>query len=77
MRPIVDGLKSEYGEQVSFVYLNAADRAEGQSMFERLSLPGHPGSVIFTADGQEVYRGFGVVDESLLRERIEDVIIQQ
>lgn len=74
MRPIVDGLNGEYGEQVSFVYLNAADRGEGQAAYESLSLPGHPSSVIFTSDGQEAYRGFGVVDEGVLREQIEAVL---
>jgi len=74
MRPIVDGLKNEYGDRVAFVYLNAADRAQGQAVFEKLALPGHPGSVVYTMDGRETYRGFGVVDESLLREKIESVI---
>lgn len=74
MRPIVDGLKSEYSDRVSFVYRNAADGANGQAVFERLSLPGHPSYVIFSQDRKETYRGFGVVDEDLLREKIEAVL---
>ena len=70
----MDGLKRDYGEQVAFVYLNAADNADGQAVFEQLSLPGHPSYVIFTPDGKETERGFGIVDEGLLREQIETVL---
>lgn len=74
MRPIVDGLKAEFGSRIVFTYYNAADGAAGQAHYERLALPGHPGYVIFTPDGTETYRGFGIVDEAVLREKIEAVI---
>lgn len=71
MRPIVDGLQEEFGGRVAFVYLNAADGGNGQALYEQLALPGHPSYAIFTPDGKETYRGFGIVDEAVLRENIE------
>ena len=77
MRPIVDGLKQEYGDRVLFVYLNVGDRAQGLPVFQKLGLPGHPSYAIFRPDGTETYRGFGIVKESLLKEQIEAVIDQR
>ncbi len=74
MRPIVDGLKTEFGDRVLFVYFNAADGADGQALHEQLAMPGHPSYAIFTPDGKEMYRGFGIVDEVVLREKIEAVL---
>ncbi len=66
MRPIVDGLQDDYDEQVTFVYLNAKDREAGEVLFQSLGLPGHPSIVIFTPDGEEIYRRFGIADETEL-----------
>jgi hypothetical protein len=74
MRPIVDGLRAEYEDRVTFVYLNAADGGMGQAIFERLRLPGHPSYVIYRPGGGEVYRAFGVLAEEILRAEIEAVL---
>ncbi|GIL14758.1 MAG: hypothetical protein BroJett038_34780 [Chloroflexota bacterium] len=71
MRPIVDGLQDAFSDRVAFVYLNAADGDQGQAVYERLALPGHPGYVIFLPDGREIYRGFGIIAEETLQEEIE------
>ena len=71
--PIVNRLQETYGE-VEFVSLNAGDNAEGQSAFEQLTLLGHPAIVIFDADGQEVYRGFGTFDEDDLALELEAIL---
>ena len=70
MTPIVNGLESEFRTNILFLYLNAADAAEGQRTFEALYLPGHPSFVIFQPDGREVYRGFGIVEADTLRNAI-------
>ena len=74
MTPIVNGLENEFADQIFFLRLNAADGAEGESAFNRLSLPGHPSFVIFTPDGQEQERLFGVVEAETLRTAIENVL---
>ncbi|MBZ0292063.1 MAG: hypothetical protein K8L99_05780 [Anaerolineae bacterium] len=58
MRPIVDGLEVEVGDQIAFIDVNAEQ--EGKRAFEQLALPGHPGFVIFSSDHDEIYRTFGV-----------------
>jgi thiol:disulfide interchange protein len=74
MMPIVNGLEDEFSDRVLFLRLNAADGADGETAFKRLSLPGHPSFVIFTPDGQEQERLFGVVDVAALRTAIESVL---
>lgn len=71
MRPIVDGLKSEFEASVAFVYLDAQDTGEGQAAFASLALPGHPSYVVFDAGGVERYRAFGVVEAAVLRRAIQ------
>ncbi len=74
MMPIVNGLEAEFGNDVAFFYMNAADQAEGQQAFQSLSLPGHPAYVIFTAAGRESYRSFGVISENSLQSAIENAL---
>lgn len=74
MTPIVNGLENEFADRIFFLRLNAADSADGESTFNRLSLPGHPSFVIFTPDSQEQERLFGVVDEAALRTAIKSVL---
>lgn len=54
------------------MYLDAADGAAGQAAFELLGLRGHPAVVVFDARGNEILRMFGSVEESLLREVLDD-----
>ncbi len=70
MTPIVHGLEEEYRESVAFLYMNAADGAEGQRAFQSLHLPGHPSYVLFGSDGKEVYRSFGLIESETLRAAI-------
>lgn len=74
MTPIVHGLENEFQDQVAFVYLNALDSAEGQRTFEALNLPGHPSFMLFTPDGVEVYRSFGIVEAEALRAAVENAL---
>ncbi len=70
----MNGLQEQYSDNVEFVWLNAADGAEGQSTFEQLALPGHPAIVIFDDDSQEVYRGFGFFEEEILASELTALI---
>lgn len=70
----MDGLQEQYGGEISFTYLNAFDRGEGEAAFGALSLLGHPSTVIFTADGVERFRKVGAVDERVLVEALEAVV---
>lgn len=61
MQPIVDGLQEDYKAQVTFVSLNASDGGDGEALFQQLGLPGHPGIVIYTPDGEEAFRRYGIL----------------
>lgn len=73
MQPIVNGLQEDYQDQVTFVSLNAKDGADGEAIFQNLGLPGHPSIVIYTADAREIYRQFGIVDETSLINKFDEI----
>ena len=65
-------LEQQY-DTITFVYLDAVDGAEGQRAFTQLGLRGHPATVIFDANGTEVYRSLGVVEEAELAAVLDDL----
>lgn len=67
MMPVVNRLENEFQDQIAFIYADAADQSRGQMLFESLRPPGHPSIIIFRTDGSELYRGFGILDENLLK----------
>jgi hypothetical protein len=72
MRPVVDRIKEDYAGQLKVVELNA--NSDGQEAFEAGNLPGHPAFVIVQPDGQEVWRGFGLVSEVDIYNAIDDAL---
>jgi hypothetical protein len=77
MMPIVNGLEEEFSDSVQFVYLNVADGAEGQRVFEALTLPGHPSYIVFLPTAEEVYRSFGMVNVDILRAAIANALMKE
>lgn len=77
MRPIVDGLQGEYGERLTFQYLNAADGAEGQAAFESFDLRGHPSILLVSPQGDVLWNHFGVIPEQDVRDEIERVLAEE
>lgn len=71
MRPIVDGLEVQYGEQVDFLYLNAGDGSTGQEAFDYYALRGHPGLLIITPDGAISWQNVGVADRETVEQQIQ------
>lgn len=70
MQPIVNGLETDYGTEMTFLRLDARDGGEGQQLFSQLGLPGHPSILIFDVTGERVYRGVGIISDEQLREAI-------
>ncbi len=68
MQPIVDGLEQEYGNRMTFQRLNAA--WEGQALFQRYNLPGHPAYVIVDKQGNVVWRFVGQTTRETLEQAI-------
>ena len=76
MQPIVNGLQDVYNDQVTFVSLDAGDDEEGEAIFNNLGLRGHPAVLIFMADGEEVFRQLGGVDETILIDKLDETLAQ-
>ena len=72
MRPIVDGIKEQYGEQADFIYLNATDGAEGQAAFEQYGLQGHPAVLWINPDGSVGWKRIGSTSAEVLKQAVED-----
>lgn len=72
MRPVVDRLRDTYGDQVTFLDLDA--EGDGEDAFRAGNLPGHPSYVVLRADGLEVWRGFGILSESDLVAPLQQVV---
>ena len=70
----MNGLQVDYQNQVTFISLNAKDGGQGEQLFQNLNLPGHPSIVIYTPENSEVFRQFGLVDESILIDVIDKII---
>jgi hypothetical protein len=74
MRPIVDGLQEQYGDQVSFVYLNAQDGGQGEKAFSFYGLRGHPSLVFVRTDGEIGWINPGISTRAELQTAIEQEI---
>lgn len=70
MQPAVRRLEEQYGDQVAFEYINA-ESERGAPLFRQLTLPGHPSYVLFSTDGKETFRTFGVVERDVLEAPIQ------
>lgn len=73
MQPIVNGLQDIYTNDIAFLQYDA-NKDDGKALFEQLKLPGHPSILIYTPDGEEVYRHFGTVTFDDLENTLLDVI---
>ena len=58
MALIVDGIEEQYGEQIVFKRINA-DVDDGPAIVRAYSIPGHPTTLLFDKEGDEVQRWLG------------------
>ena len=73
MTPIVHGLQDQFNADVHFEFLVANDGGAGEAAFHALDLRGHPTVVMMMPDGEEIFRGFGVLDVDLLVDTLENL----
>jgi hypothetical protein len=62
----VNGLQSEFEQDVTFVRLNAAE-SDVEALQQQLALRGHPSLAILDGDGQVIQRYFGAQSAETLR----------
>lgn len=60
MQPVVNRLEDEFGDRVQVLSLNAD--GDSRDAFRAGGFKGHPAYVLLQPDGQEAWRGFGIVE---------------
>lgn len=73
MRPVVNGLRETYGDEIEFRYFNIASQ-EGRAWAEQYSLRGHPAYVLLDADGEESWRALGVLPRETIEAELQAVL---
>ncbi|HEX6383251.1 MAG TPA: thioredoxin family protein [Anaerolineae bacterium] len=76
MRPIVNGLEQEYGDQIDFRRHNIVTE-EGQAWARQYQLRGHPAYVLVDRKGQERWRYVGVVAEETMAAALAAVLAEE
>jgi thioredoxin-like negative regulator of GroEL len=71
MKPVVDGLQSEYEGVVEFRIINAETDPDGAALMQQYRVQYVPTFVFLSADGAVVDQIVGEVDESVLVEKLE------
>lgn len=69
---MVHGLEGVYWGQVDFVYIDR-EAGENQSVTEQFGIRAQPVIVLLDADGNEIERFFGLVDEADLRTALDNL----
>jgi mono/diheme cytochrome c family protein len=73
MKPIVDGLETEYRDQVAIQRINA-NKGNGPAIMRAYRIQGHPTILIIDPAGQEVSRFVGPQSAETLAESVEKVL---
>lgn len=72
MQPIVHGLEEEFGDTITFAYVNATT-TEGQSQLRGYGLRGHPSYLLLSTEGEVLWSMTGQTTPEILRERLTSV----
>lgn len=73
MAPIVDGIEQTYGDKIAVKRVNA-DVGEGPTIMRSYRIQGHPTTLVFDNEGQEVQRFFGPQSSETVQEVLEKII---
>lgn len=73
MKPIVHWLEGEFWGEIDFIYLDQYD-SSNRDVFDQYGLRGRPIFLLLDADGQEVQRWFGFVEQDVLQTALNDFL---
>ena len=73
MKPIVDGIEQKYGNEIAVKRVNA-DVGDGPTIMRSYRIQGHPTTLVFDNEGQEVQRFFGPQPSEIVEEVLEKTI---
>jgi protein-disulfide isomerase-like protein with CxxC motif len=71
MEPIVNGLESEFEDQIVFLSVDA-NTEEGRTMMSEYGLRGHPSYAIVDVDGSLLWTAAGQLPAEQLRQSLVD-----
>jgi thioredoxin-related protein len=71
LKPVVDGLKGEYGDKIEFKEINFYDNRE---LANKYKAPGHPTLVITRPDGTAVKVLPGVSERSEIEQALKEAL---
>ena len=58
MEPVVNGLQMKYGDQITFMSIDANSQ-DGQAVFRAYRLQGHPAYALIDPEGDLLWSGLG------------------
>lgn len=70
MTPIVDGIEQQYEQQIVVKRINA-DVGDGPAIVRTYRIPGHPTTLIFNGQGQEIQRLLGPQSAEVIEEALQ------
>ncbi len=73
MSPIVDGIEQKYRDKIAVKRVNA-NVGDGPEIMRAYRIQGHPTTLIFNNQGQEVQRFFGAQPSETVEEVLEKII---
>ena len=73
MKPIVNGLENQYGEQIAFVYINR-EAPENQIIVKKYGIRSQPVFILLDAQGEMTQRFSGPVSEETLAKALQALI---
>jgi thioredoxin-like negative regulator of GroEL len=73
MAPIVDGLEEQYHKQVAFRRINA-NVDDGPTIARAYRIPGHPTTILFDNEGNEVQRLLGPQPLEVVEQAVQRIV---
>lgn len=73
MKPIVNGLENQYGEQIKFVFINR-EAPENQTIVKKYGVRSQPIFILLDRQGEIAQRFSGPVPEDVLAEALQSLV---
>ena len=73
MAPIVDGIEEQYGEGIVFRRINA-NVNDGPAIVRAYRIPGHPTTLLFDKEGNEVQRWLGPQPSEVVEQAVQKIL---
>jgi thiol-disulfide isomerase/thioredoxin len=76
MNPIVNGVKSDYGDRVNFEFVDLST-ADGKMRGKKEGVMGTPTFLLLNSKGERVYMIQGVYPRSVLDQQLDELLAQE